>query len=100
MDQTSVSMPEAAALLFKQTEDLYSSVMLIRDSALHFHAEHHKDENERIAVNATIELTNGITKLIAKANRISNITFTLPPEKKNELPSDLPKANGEQDNPS
>jgi hypothetical protein len=96
---TSVNLPETVAILFKQTEELYATISIIKDSAPYFHEDHQQDENERIAVSLVVSLTDNITKTLKKADSLMNFTFTLPPEKKNDsLQSVVPEGTSEPDN--
>jgi len=99
---TSITLPEAVALLFKQTEELYATISIIKDNAPHFHNDHSQDENERIAVSLTISLTDNVTKLMKKADKIMNLTFALPKETENApvVQSNIPEGTSEPGNAS
>jgi hypothetical protein len=99
---TSISLPEAVAILFKQTEEIYATVSIVKDNAPYFHEMHEQDENERIAVSLAINLTDNITRLMKKADSLMNLTFTVPPEKENatNVQSNLPEGTSEPNHAS
>lgn len=98
----STSLPETVAILFKQAEELYATVSIIKDNAQRFHEMHDQDTNERIAINLSIDLTNSITRMMKKMDSLMNLTFTTTPEVENvtNVQSDLPEGTSEPDHAS